>query len=215
MEAVAAGGSPALEPEDQARADLYALLARLYADAPDAALLAAIAQAPPLAAAADAQTAEEGARGLAAAWDALRAASAALDPVAVVEEYNDLFVGVGKCEVNLHASHWLTGFMMEKPLVEVRATLAGLGLARQNGVVMLEDHLAALCETMRILIAGHGARAPAPIAEQREFFERHIAPWVFACCAAICECLVANYYGPVAQFTDKYMALERDSFAID
>ena len=32
--------SPPLAPEDQARADFYALLARLYTRAPDAALLA-------------------------------------------------------------------------------------------------------------------------------------------------------------------------------
>ena len=32
-----------IEPEDQARAEFYALLARLFADAPDASLLAAIA----------------------------------------------------------------------------------------------------------------------------------------------------------------------------
>ena len=79
-----------------------------------------------------------------------------MDPDAAVEEYNDLFVGVGKSAVNLHASHCLTGFMMEKPLVEVRATLDRLGLARRAGVSLLEDHLAALCETMRILIAGQG-----------------------------------------------------------
>ncbi len=106
-----------------------------------------------------------------------------MDGDAIVEEYNNLFVGVGKCEVNLHASHWLTGFMMEKPLVELRTALADLGLGRQAGVTMLEDHLAALCETMRILIAGTEARAPASIAAQRAFFERQIAPWVFPCCA--------------------------------
>ena len=49
-------------------------------------------------------------------------------PDAAAEEYNDLFVGVGKSAVNLHASHCLTGFMMEKPLVDVRATLARMGL---------------------------------------------------------------------------------------
>jgi TorA maturation chaperone TorD len=138
-----------------------------------------------------------------------------MDPDAVVEEYNDLFVGVGRSEVNLHASHWLTGFMMEKPLVEVRAALAGLGLARRPGVTLLEDHLAALCETMRILVAGQDGRAPSTIAEQRVFFERHVAPWVFACCTAICDCSVANYYRQVARFVQRYMALERDSFAIE
>jgi len=204
-----------LPPEDQARADFYALLARLFADAPDAALLAAIAHAAPLGIDTDIGGADDAAPGLPAAWDALRTASAAMDADAVVEEYNNLFVGVGKSEVNLHASHWLTGFMMEKPLVEVRATLDGLGLARQETATLLEDHLSALCETMRILIAGHGARAPSPIAEQRAFFERHIAPWVFECCIATIDSSVANYYRRVAQFAQRYMALERDSFAID
>jgi len=214
-EPVAAAVNRAPSPEDQARADFYALLARLFADAPDAALLAAIAHAAPLGVEADIEPAEDAAPTLAAAWDALRGASAAMDPDAVIEEYNDLFVGVGKSEVNLHASHWLTGFMMEKPLVELRAALDGLGLARQAGVTMLEDHLAALCETMRILIAGQGARAPAPISAQRDFFERQIAPWAFSCCAAINDSSVANYYRAVAQFSDRYLALERDSFAID
>ena len=45
-------------------------------------------------------------------------ASAAMDPEAAAQEYTDLFVGVGKCEVNLHGSHWIAGFMIEKPLVE-------------------------------------------------------------------------------------------------
>jgi TorA maturation chaperone TorD len=209
----AAATHRALDPEDQARADFYALLARLYADAPDAGLLAAIAQAPPLVA--EAGPDDDAAAGLPAAWDALRAASAAMDGDAIVEEYNNLFIGVGKCEVNLHASHWLTGFMMEKPLVDLRTALADLGLGRQAGVTMLEDHLAALCETMRILIAGNEARAPAPIATQRAFFERQIAPWVFSCCTAIANSSIANYYCHVAQFAQRYMALERDSLAID
>ena len=38
----------ALSPEDRARRDFYALLARLYGDVPDAGLLRAIAEAPPI-----------------------------------------------------------------------------------------------------------------------------------------------------------------------
>ncbi len=204
-----------LAPEDQARADFYALIARLFADPPDAGLLAAIAQAAPLPAMLPGGGAEPMPPCLPRAWDALRAASAATPPEAAAEEYNDLFVGVGKSEVNLHASHWLTGFMLEKPLVEVRAALARLGLARQEGANLLEDHLAALCETMRILIAGSTDRSPSTIAEQRAFYERHLEPWVSACCTAIRAHPVANYYGRVAQFTEYFMALERDSFAID
>jgi TorA maturation chaperone TorD len=134
---------------------------------------------------------------------------------AAAEEYNDLFVGVGKSEVNLHGSHWIAGFMMDKPLVELRATLARLGLGQRPGTTMLEDHLSALCETMRLLIAGCADRSPSSVLEQKAFFERHVASWVPACCDAICTTPVANYYRRVAQFTDCFVALERDSFAIE
>jgi TorA maturation chaperone TorD len=214
----AAGGAPhAVDAEDAARAGFYALLSRLYAGPPDAALLAAIAGAAPLAP--DASAGLAGAEGdpqdLASAWAALRAASATAVPDALAQEYDDVFVGVGRSEVNLHASHWLTGFMMERPLAELRGTLARLGLARRPEVPLVEDHLSALCETMRILICGHGSARPASLAEQKSFFERHLEPWAPACCAAIGNCSLADYYKRVAQFTACFLALERDSFAME
>ena len=92
-----------LAPEDRARADFYALLARLYADSPDAALLAAIANADRIA----------GDSPFATAWNRLRDASGAMDAEAAAQEYTDLFIGVGKSEVNLHGSHWRVGAMIE------------------------------------------------------------------------------------------------------
>jgi TorA maturation chaperone TorD len=194
-----------LSPEDRARRDFYALLARLYGDVPDAALLRAIGGASPIAADTP----------FATAWNRLIAASGAMDAEAAAQEYTDLFIGVGKSEVNLHASHWLTGFMIEKPLADLRTKLAALGLARRDDVTMLEDHLSALCETMRLLIAGHDDRKPAPVATQRAFFQGHIASWVFACCTAIRASPIANYYARVAEFTEQHMALDRDALAMD
>jgi TorA maturation chaperone TorD len=133
---------------------------------------------------------------------------------AATQEYVDLFVGVGRSEVNLHASHWLTGFMMERPLVEVRASLARLGLARKGDTSMVEDHLAALFETMRLLAAGLDERPPAPLEVQKQFFEDHISPWVDKCCNAIKVNALANFYRGVAELTKTFMALERDSFAM-
>jgi TorA maturation chaperone TorD len=210
----ATGMRSALAAEDLARADFYALLSRLFSAAPDAGLLAAIASAPQLEAVHSVDD-EVPPPGLPVAWDALRAASAAMDADAARDEYDNLFVGVGKCEVNLHGSHWLTGFMMEKPLADVRATLATLGLGRRDGVNLVEDHVAALFETMRILIAGKGDRAPASVAQQKAFFDRHIAAWISECCTAIQQSSIANYYRWVAQFTDCYMAVERDSLAME
>jgi TorA maturation chaperone TorD len=194
-----------LSPEDRSRADFYALLARLYADGPDAPLLQAIAGAEPIA----------GDSPFARAWSGLVAASSVMDVDAASQEYTDLFIGVGKSEVNLHASHWLTGAMMERPLAELRGELRALGIARRADVTMLEDHLSALCETMRLLIAGHDERKPAPVATQRAFFERHISSWVFTCCSAMKGNTIANYYARVGEFTEQYMALDRDALAMD
>jgi TorA maturation chaperone TorD len=194
-----------LTPEDRSRSDLYALLARLYADGPDRALLASIAGARRI----------DDASELAVAWNRLADASGAADAAAVMQEYTDLFVGVGKSEVNLHASFWLSGFTMERPLARLRSELAVLGLARREGVTMLEDHLSALCESMRMLIAGDAERQPATLAIQRAFFERNLAPWVLDCCIAIGDSPIANYYRGVAEWTRPFMALEREALAMD
>ena len=205
-----------LEPEDQARADFYALLARLFAAAPDAALLAAIAAAAPLAPDAPGGTgrADDDAKTIGEAWDSLRAASAVMDPEAAGDEFQALFVGVGMSEVSLYASHYL-GPQSGRPLAEIRATLASLGLARRPGSSEFEDHLSVELETMRMLVAGDTGRRPATIAEQRAFCESHLLPWAFDCCTAISTSLLANYYRHVASFTSCFMALERDSFAIE
>ena len=75
--------------------------------------------------------------------------------------------------------------------------------------------MSVVLETMRMLVAGDAGRRPATIAEQRAFFERHLLPWVFDCCTAICDCPIANYYRHVASFASCFLALERDSFAIE
>jgi TorA maturation chaperone TorD len=201
--------APSIDPEDQARADFYALLARLYAPEPDAALLASIA-------AADELAVDEGnveGKTLAEAWRMLIAASAVMDAEAAAAEYIDLFIGVGASEVSPYASAY-EKTPGRQPLVEVRAALAALGLSRQPGNALYEDHLAAVFATMRVLITGAGMPEPFPFDAQREFFAAHIDPWVAACCNAIIGRSIANYYKRVAQFTKAFMAIERDSFAI-
>jgi len=199
-----------LEPEDEARADFYALLARLYASPPDAPLLEAIAAALPLVP----DTDSGDANGIASAWESLRAASALADPTAAADEFQTLFVGVGKSEISLYASHYL-GPQSGRPLAQIRATLAGLGLARRAELSEFEDHLSVELETMRMLVAGDVDRPPAPVAEQRAFCERYLLPWAFDCCTAISQCPLANYYIQVASFTHCFLALERDSFVIE
>jgi TorA maturation chaperone TorD len=99
--------------------------------------------------------------------------------------------------------------------VELRHDLAALGLGRKPESTQVEDHLSALFETMRLLIEGDSGRPPANLGAQKGFFDAHIDSWVRDLCAAIDDCSLANFYRPVGQFADKFMALERDSFAID
>jgi len=202
-----------LEPEDQARADFYALLARLFAEPPDAVLLGAIARAPALTPATHAGDGE-GEATLAGAWDALRAASAAVDLETARDEFQTLFVGVGRSEVSLYASHYLAP-QSGRPLAELRATLSRLGLGRRPESSEFEDHLSPVLETMRMLVAGDGERRPAAIDVQRAFFDAHVLTWVFECCTAISVNSIANYYRRVAKFVECFLALERDSFALE
>ncbi len=181
------------------------MLGRLLTAPPDAALLRMMGDAP----------ATKGETPLARAWTRLVDASRAMDADAAAQEYTELFIGVGKAECNLHASFWVRD-TLQRPLVGVRSDLAELGLARAAESVVYEDHLGALCETMRILIAGGpGGRQPSPVAVQQRFFERHLASWAIACVKAMGECAVANYYARVAEFAGAFLAVERDSFAIE
>ena len=209
MEPLPAVCTPSIEPEDQARADFYALLARLYAAEPDAALLRSIASADELQV--DAGNVEGEA--LAEAWRRLIAASAVMDADAAATEYLDLFIGVGASDVSPHASAY-EKTPGRQPLVEIRAALADLGLSRQPGNSLYEDHLAAVFATMRVLITGAGAPGEFTFEQQRDFFAAHIDPWVVLCCDAISGRAIANYYKRVAQLTKAFMAIERDSFAI-
>lgn len=195
-----------LEPEDRARANFYGVLAALYADAPTARLLRAVGEAEPL------PDATSGSLPL--AWNRLVAACRVMDPDAAQQEYWDLFVGTGKSEIDLHASHWLTGSMMGKPLVELRSELARLGLSRKPESTVVEDHLSALCETMRLLIEGDGECRPGALTEQKGFFERYLDSWVPDLCTALKQTPLANFYRPVGEFTELFVAIERDSLAI-
>lgn len=198
------GAGAGVASEDRIRSGLYALLARLYADPPDATLLGAIANQKPM----------PDKEPLPAAWNRLIDASGDVDQREVAQEYTDLFIGVGNSEVSLHASHWLKGFMLGQELVDLRADLQALGIARRASAQMLEDHLSALCECMRLLIEGQGRPQGDCVSTQRSFFDRHIDPWVFRCCDAMERSSTARYYAPVAGFTAQFLALEREALAM-
>ncbi|HUX25367.1 MAG TPA: molecular chaperone TorD family protein [Burkholderiales bacterium] len=193
-----------VSPEDRARADFYALIARLFYAGPDAGLLAAIA-------AADEIAGEGENRSLPQAWNALVSAAAAMDAEAVGEEYDSVFVGTGKAEITPYASHYLAESMKENVLVRLRTELAAMGLARGLGVAEYEDHFASLCEVMRHLVF---LDSDAAVQKQKKFFFVYIEPWYVNFCDSVIISDNTNFYKHVARFTKAFIDLEKESFEI-
>jgi len=202
---------PAPAAEDAARADWYALIARLFQSPPDAALLSRIAGA----AGAVGEVVEQGtASELERAFGGLAQASGQAAADAARAEYETAFLGVGKPEVFLQASYYLAGFLHERPLAELRARLADLGVARRGDVSETEDHVAALCEVMRFLITSDDPALSA-LDTQRSFFSRFLSPWCDALCDAIEHAGSTDYYKHAGRLARAFFAVERQAFDFD
>jgi len=195
-----------LHDEDQARADFYALFARLLLAPPDDALLQALAGADPIVAA--------GEFALEDAWLALTQAAGVVDAPAVRGEFDLLFVSTGDPLLNPYGSLYLSGHLNDVSLARLRHALQHLGLGRAPGVGELEDHLGALCETMRLLVQGGPGFARRPLAAQKLFFEAHLRPWYAACLADIAAADGANFYRVVARVADAFLSIEAQAFAV-
>jgi TorA maturation chaperone TorD len=184
-----------IPPEEQARANLYGLLARLFYAPPDAALLKAIAG-------------ERLEGELARPWQDMASAAATADPGTVREEYETAFIGTGKAPVTLYTTAYSMRYANEAPLAELRGELGRLGLARRAGAYEPEDHIAALCDTMRHLVA----QQEIGLEEQRHFFNRWIHPTAGPLCDAIEKSDKTSFYKPVARFTTRFCTLEHMAF---
>ena len=194
---------PSTLDEETARAEVYGLLSALYYAPPPTELISNIRVAVTEAPAAGAL--------LEASWGELVAATRRLSNEDMTSEYDALFGGVGKPEVYLFGSHYLSGFLNEKPLVALRTDLERLGLARDEGMPETEDHIAYLCEVMRYLIAGDDVEV-ANLTRQREFFTHHLQPWVITLCEAVSRHPQADFYRCVAEFTQTFISVEAQGF---
>ncbi len=198
--------SSPVSPEDVARARWYSTLAEFFRAPLSAARLAEIGRQ---ATAPDANDAD--ATALGRAWNAFALACANADAEAVRQEYEAAFIGVGKAEVFLNASWHISGYLHERPLVDLRQHLALLGVARRADVSDTEDHVSALCETMAWLIVA----APDTVRSlqtQRVFFQRFLSPWYESLVSAIEHCGVTDFYKHAARLLGEFLAVERQAF---
>ena len=207
-----------LEPEDQARADFYALLARLYADAPDAA--AAARRSPRRRRWATTRAGRRGRGGaddLPAAW-AMPARRERGDGSGrrsrrVQRPFRRRGQERGQPACVALADRLHDGKAAGRVARHAGASWGSPGAPRRRWSRIISPRCSKRCAFWS---PGRRRRAAGRRLPSSAHFSSGISRrGSSACCTAIRESPVANYYRRVAQFTDTFMALERDSFAID
>lgn len=191
------------EREQQMRCACYYMLSNLLCAPPSAELLKNIASF---------RTPGPGQSSkFASALDELGAASETTDVAALDDEYHDLFIGLGRGELLPYASWYIKGMLMDKPLSLIREDLKALGMERSEATSEPEDHVAALCEIMGMLID-----SPDEFQEkaQRTFFERHMKPWISRFFKDLQSARKADYYKKVGKFGNEFVKLETEYLAM-
>jgi len=176
------------------RAQTYALLATLFVKAPDQALLDNIASI----------DVTEPNSPMGQQWTQLISACQQADSEALQQEFHDLFIGITRGEILPYGSYYQTGFLMEEPLAELRTDLAKLGLERQQQTKEPEDHIAAVCDVMRLILMAEGT----PIVTAEQFFNAHLAAWAERFCDDLANAKSANFYQQVAEFSKVFFGME-------
>jgi hypothetical protein len=190
--------------EETARAELYGLIADLFYAPPTPALLAQLRVA--------ATEAPASGGFLEEPWRALVGVAREMDDASIAQEHQALFGGVGKPEVYVYASHYLSGFLNEKPLAQLRTDLAALGLTRDAATMSeTEDHVSYLMEVMRFLVAGDDV-AVSNLSQQAQFFAAHVQTWVLDLCDALQANPRARFYAALSQLTRAFVSVETQGF---
>jgi TorA maturation chaperone TorD len=187
----------AVDPVDAGRAQEYLLLASLLAMPPSRKLLEQLSRL------------DDDATVLGTAHAALAATAANAVPANVEREYFDLFIGVGRGELLPYASYYLTGLLNERPLARLREDLVALGIERVENNSEPEDHAATLCEVMAGFAEG---RFAATHEQQKQFFEKHVAPWMGRMFADLEKADAARFYRPVGSLGRLFLEIEAEAF---
>jgi TorA maturation chaperone TorD len=186
--------------EESARADMYGFLATLFFTPPSSSLLDSVGK-----------TEAGGGSTLEQAWEGVAETCRHITAEQVCEEYHQLFIGVSRPEVMLYGSYYLSGFLMEKPLAELRSDLKELGLARPVHIDESEDHISLLCEVMRYLILSE-EHLDTSLLKQRQFYSAHMQGWVRQMCDAIENHPQSHFYKRVASLARNFFDVESQAF---
>ncbi|GGC69401.1 TorD/DmsD family molecular chaperone [Marinobacter halophilus] len=187
--------------EDRARAQMYQLLGTLLGGPPSNELLRGLT------------TLQGGDTALGSASRTLAALAERTSPENANREYNNLFVGVGRGELLPFASYYLTGFLNEKPLADLRGDLMARGIKTSDDVKEPEDHIGTLCEIMAGIITGE-FECDSDLVSQKAFFDAHLAKWALLFFSDLEKAQTAVFYAPVGSLGRAFMDVEADAFAL-
>ena len=190
-----------ISDEDRARAQMYRLLGVLLDAPPSSELLRGLV------------TLEGDDTPIGSASRNLAALAQRTAPNDAEREFNNLFVGIGRGELLPYTSYYLTGFLNEKPLADLRSDLMARGIKARDNVKEPEDHMGTLCEIMAGIIAGEFL-CDSDQPSQKAFFDAHLAKWAELFFADLEEAQSAVFYAPVGSLGRAFMAVEADAFAI-
>lgn len=103
-------------------------------------------------------------------------------PEAVATEFARLFYGIGETTIPMAGSCYANDLRLhcQQPYHDARAFYARHGVARSETLGLPDDHVAIELAFMHEL-----AGTPAAVDTQREFVERHLAPWIPRFCGEI------------------------------
>lgn len=189
-------------PEDIMRADIYNLIGGILRKEPESDLIQYVASL-------DGDNTPIG-----SAVSTLAKLAKSLDIAVIREEYVKLFIGVGRGEILPFASYYLTGFLNEKPLANLRGDMASIGISRMDNVKEPEDHIASLMDIMAGLIRGDFGR-PFSVGEQATFFHKHLSTWASLLFQDIEASKGAVFYAPVGTIGKLFMDIESQAFNMD
>ncbi|MDA9914263.1 molecular chaperone TorD family protein [Alphaproteobacteria bacterium] len=188
--------------EDQLRADMYSFLANLLRAEPNAELVNQLTKL------------ESDESPIGKSIKTLSKLASSLDLPTIRDEYVRIFIGVGRGEILPFASYYLTGFLKDKPLAKLRNDMKEIGIQLTENVKEPEDHIASLFDMMSGLILGKFSKKFS-IGEQKEFFNKHLAPWVDLLMRDIESSRIAVFYSPIGTIGREFMEIERSSFSMD
>ncbi|MDB2590792.1 molecular chaperone TorD family protein [bacterium] len=188
--------------EDQLRADMYSFLANLLRAEPSVELVNQLTKL------------ESDESPIGKSIKTLSKLASSLDLPTIRDEYVRIFIGVGRGEILPFASYYLTGFLKDKPLAKLRNDMKEIGIQLAENVKEPEDHIASLFDMMSGLILGKFSKKFS-IGEQKEFFNKHLAPWVDLLMRDIESSRIAVFYSPIGTIGREFMEIERSSFSMD